>query len=265
MSMERDALMREVDEEMRRERLQKLWEQYGTYIVAAALALLIGIAAFKWNEGRRIAAAERAGQQFEEALNLVAGGQDADARKILQAIGSSSGAAYPVLAQLALAGQAVKSGNAAEAISAYEVAATKASDQLIRDFAKLQSTALKIDSADFTEVKNRLNDLIGDKNPWRYLARELMGVAAIRGGQLDEARGLLAPMAADPRAPAAARERAGALMNVVVAAELERTAPGKVELEKTEPPEAAPESPAKSPPPPPRNTAPSKGGASRAK
>lgn len=265
MSMERDALMREVDEELRREQFKKLWEQYGTYIVGAALALLIGVAAYKWNESRRTAAADRAGQQFEEALNLVAGGQDADARKILQTISSGSGAAYPVLAQLALAGQAVKAGNNSEAITAYEQAASKASDPLIADFARLQSTALKIDSADFTEVKNRLNDLIQDKNPWRYLARELMGVAAIRGGQLDEARSLLAPMSADPRAPAAVRERAGAMMNVVVAAELERSAPGKVELEKTDPPAGASEVPAKSPPQPPRNVAPSKGGAPKGK
>lgn len=262
MSMERDALMREVDEELRREQFQKLWNQYGTYMVGAALAVLIGVGAYKWNEGRTAAAADRAGQQFEEALNLVAGGQEADARKVLQSISAGSGAAYPVLAQLAIAGQNVKSGNTSDASTAYELAASKATDPLIRDYARLQSAALKIDSADFTEVKNRLNDLIGDKNPWRYLARELLGVAAIRSGQLEEARGLLAPMSADPRAPAAARERAGALMNVVVAAELERTASGKVELEKTEEPAAA-DSPAKTPPP--RNTAPSKGGAPKGK
>src|SRR5262249_27520282 len=111
---------------------------------------------------------------------------------------------------------------------------------LIKDFARLQSVALKIDSADFTEVQNRLNDLIGDKNPWRFMARELLGVAAIRAGKLDEARNTLAPLSADPRAPGTIRERAGAMMSLVVAAEQERSAPGKVELEKTE---AVPPSP----------------------
>ena len=109
---------------------------------------------------------------------------------------------------------------------------------LIKDFARLQIAALKIDTADFTEVQNRLNDLIGDKNPWRYTARELLGLAAIRAGKLDEARKTLAPLSADPRAPAAVRERAGALMNMVVAAELEKSAPAKVEIEKTDDPPA---------------------------
>ena len=33
-------ILREVDEELRRERYQKLWERYGIYVVGAALALV---------------------------------------------------------------------------------------------------------------------------------------------------------------------------------------------------------------------------------
>lgn len=258
MTMERDALMREVDEELRREQFKRLWDQYGTYIVAAALALLLGIGGYKWWEGRTIANAERAGQQFEQALDLAAAGKTDEAQKLLQTITSGGGGSYPALAQLALAGQAAKDGKADVAAAAFDAAAANSSDQLVKDFAKLQSMSLKIDSADFTEVQNRLNDLIGDTNPWRYLARELLGVAALRSGKLDEARSVLAPLSADPRAPADMRERAGALMNLVVSAELARTAPGKVELEKVDEPPSAKEAPAPA-------KAPSKGGAAKGK
>jgi hypothetical protein len=262
MSMERDALAREIDEELRRERLQKLWAQYGTYIVAAVLTMVLGIGGYNWWQSRKIAASERAGQQFEQALELTTAGSVEEARKVLQSIGSASGGGYPTLAQLTLAGQAVKEGKTDAAIAAYDAAAARASDPLIKDFARLQSTALKIESSDFTEVQNRLNDLIGDKSPWRYLAREVVGVSAIRSGKLDEARNLLAPLSADARAPAAVRERAGALMNLVVAAEQERSAPGKVELEPTES-AAAPESPKSTPPP--RGAVTPKGGAPKGK
>ncbi len=234
MSMERDALLREVDEELRREQLQKLWDEHGTYIIAAAVALLVGVGGYKWWDARRLAAAERAGLQFEQALDLAGSGNEAEAQKIFKTISSSSGSSYPMLAQLAVAGQAAKSGKPDAAISAYDAAAAQASDQLIKDYARLQSVALKIDSADFTEVQNRLNDLIGDKSPWRYMAREMLGLSAVRAGRLPEARNVLAPLSADPRAPSAVRERAGALMSMVVAAELERSATGKVELEPTE-------------------------------
>lgn len=269
MSMERDSLLREVDEELRREQLQKLWDEYGTYIIAAAVALLVGVGGYKWWEARRIAASERAGEQFEQALELATSGNEAEAQKIFRTIGSTSGAGYPMLAQLALAGQAVKAGKADEAATAYDVAASQSRDQLIKDYARLQSVALKIDTADFTEVQNRLNDLIGDKSPWRYMARELVGVSAVRSGRLDDARTMLAPLSADPRAPASVRERAGALMNIVVAAEFERTAPSKVEFEKTDDtPPAAAADPAPTPPkaePPRGRPASPKGGAAKGK
>lgn len=240
MSFERDALLREVHEELRRERLQKIWDQYGTYLLIAAVALLFGVAGYKWWEVRAAGEAQNAGARFEQALDLTAAGNTAEAQKILQTVGAGSAPGYAALAQLTLAGQAAKAGNTDAAIAAYETASKQAPDELMRDYARLQIASLKIDSADFTEVQNRLNDLIGDKSPWRYMARELLGVAAIRAGKLDEARNVLAPLSVDPRASAAVRERAGAMMAIVVAAELARSAPSTVEREKTEEPAAAP-------------------------
>jgi hypothetical protein len=266
MTMERDALMREVDEELRRDQLKKMWDEYGTYILAGAVAVLLGVGGYKWWEGRKAAAAERAGAQFEQALELATTGKSDEAQKLLKSIGSSGSAGYAMLSELALAGQAVKAGNAEAAIAAYEAAAARASDPTVKDFARLQSVSLKIDSADFTEVQNRLNDLVADKNPWRYMARELVGISAVRAGRLDDARNMLAPLAADPRAPAAVRERAGALMAIVVAGELERAAAGKVELEKTdEAPAASGAAPAPKDDAQRPKAAPPKGGAAKGK
>jgi len=250
MSMQDDALFREVDEELRRDQLKKLWEQYGTYFLAAAALIVVGVGGNQWWQGRRIAAAEAAGSRFEEALDLLQTGKADEAQKALGSIAGGRRDAYATLARLSLAGEDVKAGKTAEAIAAYEAVAKDSPDQLIKEFARLQAAALKIDSADFTEMKNRLNDLIGDKSPWRYMARELWGVAALRSGQADEARQVLAPLSADPRAPAAVRERAEAMMSMVVAAELEKSAPAKLELEKTDPPAAATKSETQPPPAP---------------
>jgi hypothetical protein len=246
MSMERDSLLREVDDELQRERLEKLWQQYGTYLIGAVAALLLGIGFYKWWDGRRIAASELTGQRYEAALDLLKGGKAEEAQAALSALAANASASYPVLAQLALAGQSAKAGKTDAAIAAYDAAALKASDPLLKDFARLQSTALKIDSADFTEVQNRLNDLIGEKSPWRYLAREQLGVAAMRAGRLDEARNILGPLSADPnpRLPASIRERAGALMALVVAIDQEKSMPGKIEFEKTDTPAVTPADPA---------------------
>ena len=48
-----DMLAREIDEELRRERLLKFWDQYGTYILAMALAVVVGVGGYKFYESRR--------------------------------------------------------------------------------------------------------------------------------------------------------------------------------------------------------------------
>ena len=62
-------ILREVDEELRRERYQKLWERYGIYVVGAALVLVLAVAGWRgWNGTTRGGA--RAGARFEPALEL---------------------------------------------------------------------------------------------------------------------------------------------------------------------------------------------------
>ncbi|MGE0628680.1 MAG: tetratricopeptide repeat protein [Hyphomicrobiaceae bacterium] len=238
MSIESDALIREVREELRREQLKRIWDRYGTYLLAGVAAVIIGTAVYIWFDTQHRAAADAAGAEFEQALNLAAEGKSEPAARMLETIGRSGTGGYATMAKLALAGEAAKAGKTAEAVTAYEAIAEGGGTQLTRDFARLQVAALKIDSADWTEIQNRLKDLTVESSPWRYSARELMGLAALRAGKLSEAREVLAPLSSDPRAPGDIRERAGALMNLVVEAELAKGAPASVELEPVEAPPA---------------------------
>src|SRR5262245_64677426 len=49
---QRDSLAREVDEELRREQLLKLWEKYGTYVVAAIALIVVGVGGVKYYQYR---------------------------------------------------------------------------------------------------------------------------------------------------------------------------------------------------------------------
>ena len=50
MAQQDDGLLREVEEELRRERLEKIWKQYGTYFIAAAGVIVLGVLGFKYWE-----------------------------------------------------------------------------------------------------------------------------------------------------------------------------------------------------------------------
>ena len=215
-----DPMMREINNEIRREQMAKLWDSYGVYAIIVAALIIVGVGGSQWWESRKIAAAQEAGARYEMALQLTQEGKAEEARQVFEAMAKDSPAGYAALARLHVAGAAAAAGNKAEAQAAFDaVAADSSIDQLLRDYARLQSVALIVDTADFTEVQNRLNPLLGDSNAWRQSARELLGLAAYRAGRLDDARQTFLGLAADEKTPASMRERANLVMGLISAAE----------------------------------------------
>lgn len=225
MANNEDTLIREVEEELRRERMEQLWKQYGSYFLVMALAIIIGVGGFKFYQTRQLAAANTAGAAYEAAANLIQDGKQDDARKALDELIKTGPSGYAALARLKLAGLELGAGEKAKALAQYEALAGAAgADGLLRSFARLQAAALKIGDADFTEVENRLNDLVGESSPWRANARELIALAALKAGKNDTARKALENVMADRTAPADVRERAQIMMGEIVASDLAKKA-----------------------------------------
>jgi hypothetical protein len=226
MSQQDDGLLREVEEELRRERLEKIWKQYGTYILAAALVIVLGVLGFKYWENHRLTAAQTSGSRYEEALILVNEKKEGSAEKEFEKIAVDGAGGYRALAQLQLAGAQNKQGKKAEAIATYEALANDGNaDPMLRDFARLQAAGLRIGEADFTEIENRLTPLMADQSPWRFSARELLGLAAFKAGKTTEARTILTPLFVDQSAPQSITERAQIVMAEIAAGEIAKKTP----------------------------------------
>jgi hypothetical protein len=225
MAQQDDGLLREVEEELRRERLEKIWKEYGTYVLAAAVAVVFGVLGFKYWESHRLAAAQESGARYEDALILLNDKKDGSAEKEFEKIASDGAGGYRSLAQLQLAGALAKQGKKAEALSTYEALANEeGADPLLREFAKLQAAGLRLGEADFTEIENRLTPLMADNSPWRYSARELLGLAAYKAGKTTEARTLLTPLFIDQSTPQSISERAQIVMAEIAAGEIAKKA-----------------------------------------
>ena len=115
----------------------------------------------------------------------------------------------------------------AEAIAAFEaVAKREKGDKLLTDYAALQAATLRVGAADFTEIENRLTPLMSDTSPWRYSARELLGLAAFKAGKTQEARSILTPLFVDQQAPQSITERAQMIMAEIASGEIAKKATG---------------------------------------
>lgn len=233
-----DSFMREVEEELRREQFLRIWQSYGTYLVAAAVLLVLAVGGYKYVQYDRISTAETSGARFEAAVREAASGKSEEAQKTFQELAKGSSAGYATLAKLRLAAIAAKAGRTSEAVATYEAIATGNSDTLLRDYAALQAAMLSLDTADWTQMQNRLNDLTNDRNPWRASARELLGLAAYKAGKYDEARKEFERLLGDKSTPASMVERTQLMLSVLTEAE---TAKGASPEKSPQTPDKAPE------------------------
>ena len=221
---ETDNLIREVDEEIRREKLLRFWDQFGIYVIGVAALIVFGIGGYRYMEYQRSQTAGAAGARYQAALQLAEAGKPDEALKALETIGKEGTTGFATLAELRIAGAEAKKGHFDEAVAIYDRIGNQASaDALLAGFAKLQAAMLRLGTADWTEMQKRLNDLRADSSPYRASARELLGIAAYKAGKTDEARRTFEQLITDKKAPQSVGDRARIMMLVLTEAEIAKS------------------------------------------
>lgn len=213
-----DSLYREVEEELRRERLAKLWDKYGVYFVGLVALLLAGIGGHQLWQSRQATLAAEGGVLYEQAVKLTTDGKSDEALKAYETLADGGHRGYATLATLQAAGADLKAGKLDEAQAQFDkVASDATADPLLKNFATLQAAGLRLGKADLPEMKNRLNALAADGNPWRFNARELLGLAAYKSGDIVAATQEFDRVLSDPGAPQGVLARVRVLMGSIMA------------------------------------------------
>jgi hypothetical protein len=205
-------IFQEVDEEVRREQLKKLWDRYGIFVVIAAILVVAAIGAwrgYQWWEAKKAA---EAGAAFEAASTLAETGKHSEAEAAFAKIAADGTAGYRHLARLREAA-VLAQGDAKAAIAVYDkIAADGGVGPVLQDLAALRAGALLVDTTSFAEARQRLEPLTGDDRTFRHTARELLMLAAWRAGDSTAAKRWFDMIIADVQTPAATRSRVEMLM-----------------------------------------------------
>jgi hypothetical protein len=205
-------IFREVDEEVRREQLKKLWDRYGNYVVAAAILLVAAVAvwrAYMWWEAKKAA---ETGAAFEAATTLAEAGKRSEAETAFAKIATDGTAGYRHLARMREAAELAQ-GDAKAAIAAYDqIVADRAVGPVLQDLAALRAGALLIDSGALAEAQRRLEPLAANDRTFRHTAREFLVLAAWRAGDATAAKRWFDLIMTDAQTPAATRSRVEMLM-----------------------------------------------------
>ena len=207
-----DAFLREVDEEYRRSQLALLWKRFGTLAIAALILALASLAGWLFWQDRQEKAAGDAGAALIRAMEQLEVGEAARARPVLDAMTRDGPGAYSGLARMALANDALASGDKAKARGLYEaVANDSALPQPLRDAALVKAVRVGFDQMAPAEVVARLKPLAVPGNAWFGVAGELVAVAHFKAGKPELAKPILIALVKDDQLSPSLRSRAAQL------------------------------------------------------
>lgn len=206
--MSDDLIFREVDEDVRRERMEAVWKRYGGMVLGVAVLIVAIVAGSVWWKDYQKSEREVQGAQFEAAQVLLVEGRSAEAAAAFEKLAAEGNSGYQVLAAIQAAEARAEAGEAQAALSAYDrlidngIGSDRQQDVLRMKAALL---ALEIDGGD--AAIQRLGDLTEGDGIFRNAAREVKASALLANGDRAGAIAELKAIADDAGASAAQRDR----------------------------------------------------------
>lgn len=204
-------LFDEVDEEVRREQLKKLWDRYSLFIIAAAILIVAGVGGWRGYQYLEAKKAAEAGAAFDRAVELSEQNKHTEAETAFAQIVATAPSGYRTLSRLRLAGEVAQRDPKAAAKMFDEIAADHSVGAEMQDLAKIRGAGLLLDSASYQDILQRLEAAAGPGATYRHSARELLALSAWRASDVNATRQWLEQIANDGETPPGMRSRAEAL------------------------------------------------------
>ena len=204
-----ETFFREVDENLRRDRVETFVTRNGKWILLAVLLVLAAVGGWLYWQHRRTLAAEAQSEVLTQALADLSEGRAAGVQARLDTLAGGAGPGYRGAALLTAAAAAQVRGDRKAALAGFgAIAADTALPQTMRDVALVRQTAIEYDTLAPAAVIARLKDLAVAGRPWFGSAGEMVAIAYLRTGKPQDAGRILAAIARDETMPASLRGRA---------------------------------------------------------
>lgn len=209
-------IFREVEEDLRRDKLEDLWEKYGVVVIGAAVGFVALVAAIMFWRDYQVNKQARLSDEFVAATELLETAQTDQAIAAYSAIAETTGSGYKVLSIMQQAAVLSDQGKTQEAVAIYDrLIADGTGDVVLMDLAKIKAAWLLVETASSDDIQARVGDIANSENSWRHSAREVVAYSAVKAGNLDKARQAYKALANDRETPQGIAERAAIMLSVI--------------------------------------------------
>lgn len=204
-------LFDEVDEDVRRDQLKRLWEKYSVVIIAGAILIIAAVGGWRGYQYVEAKKAAEAGAAFDKAVELSDANKHAEAEAAFADLVAKAPFGYRVLSRLRLAAEIATRDPQAAAKMFDEIAADRSVGVAEQDLARIRAAQLLLESTSYPNMKERLEASAAPGATFRHTARELLALSAWRANDASAARQWLDMIANDGQTPPSLRSRAEAL------------------------------------------------------
>ena len=218
MAFNDDSFIREVNEELRSDQMKGAVRRFGRYIIAIAVLIVLGtigkVAYEYWDNTR----SSGAGDQFLAAMKLADENKTDEALAALDKLEKEGHGAYPVLARMRAATVQSQKGDNAGAIASFQaIAKDKSVPVAVQDAAKMRAGWLLIENGTYEQVSAAVEEMAVPGNAFRHSAREALGLAAYKAGNMAQARQWFQSIVDDVDSPRNVANRAHMMLDLITA------------------------------------------------
>ncbi len=205
-------IFQEIEEDLKRERVEVLWKKYGNWVIGAAVAVVAVTAGIQgWGSYQKSVQSEKS-EVFATAFELSEAGKTDEAHSKLVSLADKDDG-YGTLARFEQARILSDKGDKAAAVKIWDdIAESNPPIQKLKDVASLLSAMHLVEEGDVADVKQRLAKLSVAGAPFRYSAIELQALVALREGDNAAARTFFQQLADDTETPNGIRGRAAQIL-----------------------------------------------------
>ena len=176
-------LFDEVDEDVRRDQLKKLWEKYSFVIIAGAILIIASVGGWRGYQYVEAKKAAEAGAAFDKAVELSDANKHAEAEAAFADLVAKAPFGYRVLSRLRLAAEAASRDPQAAAKMFDEIAADRSVGVAEQDLARIRAAQLLLESTSYPNMKAAPRSLCRagrDLSPYRARIAGPVGLARQR-------------------------------------------------------------------------------------
>ncbi len=213
-----DSFIESINEEIRNENWQKLWDKYGKLVTYASCALLIGVSVYSMWQRQDTIDREAISSKFSAVQAQIMSGDIEKALPQIRELSNVSKKDYATLAKLEYA-SVLRAKDDKEALNQYKTISQDSKvNPLIKDLAYIFYVNASLDLMSTQEILSSIDGFIKElsekyvKCSWGLLAKESLAFCYIKLGKNDLAKSSLEALIKTTGVPSDMAERAKVLL-----------------------------------------------------